>query len=407
MIAARTGAFVRDQSDALMMALGHGATHWVIATVYVVLPFLGKDLGLSYVEIGGLISIFHGSSFLANAGSGAVVDITGRYLTAACLALVLGAAALFAVGIAPGLIWLSAAIVVIGVTNNLWHPAAISLLSQAYPKARGFALSIHTLGATMGDILAPLAAGALMLALTWNQTAMVAAVPVVLVAIVLALVGVTAQAGAGEAESRKTADEGSYLDGLKALAADRGIVLLCVMAGFRSMTQNGLLLFLPLYLVNELGSGPLMVGIAMTGIQAGAIVSGPVAGALSDRIGRRPVVFAGLAATSLLIAAMNATSEAELFIALACLLGCVMFAVRPVIHGWSLDLAPERMSGTVISLLFGTQSAFTFIVPLAGGWIADTYGLSATFYMLTVTIVIAAGLSLLVPQADAARQRVA
>ena len=69
MLQNRAGEIVRNQAAALLLALGHGATHWVLATIYVILPFLGQDLGLSFAQIGGLISIFHAASFLANAGS--------------------------------------------------------------------------------------------------------------------------------------------------------------------------------------------------------------------------------------------------------------------------------------------------------------------------------------------------
>lgn len=396
MLQNRAGEMVRHQAAALLLALGHGATHWVLATIYVILPFLGQDLGLSFAQIGGLISIFHAASFLANAGSGALVDITGRYLTAAWLSLVFGASGLFLFGFASDLILPVVAIVVIGITHNLWHPAAISLLSRTYPAARGFALSIHTLGASVGDILAPTCAGALMLVLGWQSTAMVNALPALIVGGIVAILG-PSLFGGGRVHVERKADDASYLGALKALASDRSIVLLCIMAGFRSMTQNGLMLFLPLYLVNELKAGPMLVGIAMTGIQAGALISGPLAGAMSDKLGRKPVVLICLAGTSIMIAAMNTISQAEAFIAAACLLGFALFAVRPVIHGWALDLAPDRMSGSVISLLFGTQSAFTMLVPLVGGLVADQWGLAATFLLLTVTVMIASLMAVLVP----------
>jgi MFS family permease len=398
MTATDAASRLQRQAPALLMALGHGATHWVLATIYVILPFLGQELGLSFAEIGSLISIFHASSFIANAGSGALVDITGRYLTAAWMSLAFGAAALFCFGFASDLILPVAAIIVIGITHNVWHPAAISLLSRAYPNARGFALSIHTLGASIGDILAPTCAGALMLVLSWQSTAMVNALPALAVAGVVALLGRKLDGG-GRAETTRKPGDASYFGALKGLASNRSIVMLCIMAGFRSMTQNGLMLFLPLYLVNELKAGPMLVGVAMTGIQAGAIVSGPLAGAMSDRLGRKPVVLTCLVATSIMIAFMNTVSDVEPFVAAACLLGFALFAVRPVIHGWALDLASERMSSSVISLLFGTQSAFTMLVPLVGGLIADQWGLAATFLLLTVTVMIAAGMALLVPNA--------
>lgn len=392
------GDHLRGQSAALIMGLGHGATHWIIATVYVLIPFLSKDLGLSYAQAGALVSLFHAAAFIANAGSGAVVDISGRYVRIACISLVVGALALISIGFGSGMSWLIWPIIVIGLTNNLWHPAAISYLSRTYPNTRGFALSLHTLGATMGDILGPLSAGFLLVALSWQSTALVNAMPIFLVAIFIAIVLGRDETATGANHKRSTSTP-TYLAGLKTLATDRSIVLLCLMAGFRSMTQNGLLVFLPLFLVNDLSATSVIVGLAMTAIQAGAIISGPIAGAWSDRIGRQPVVSIGLIGTSILIFVMSMMDGAYTFIAVSAILGFVMFAIRPVIHGWTLDLAPAQMSGSAISLLFGTQSAMTMAVPIVGGVIADQWGLSVVFYILTATISIAALLSFVIPEA--------
>jgi MFS family permease len=73
----------------------------------------------------------------------------------------------------------------------------------------------------------------------------------------------------------------------------------------------------------------------------------------------------------------------------ATLLGLAMFAVRPVIHSWALDLAPDHMGGSMVSLLFGAQSALSALVPLVGGLIADQWGLAAVFYVLAASTLIA------------------
>lgn len=392
------GDRLRGQTAAFMMGLGHAATHWIIATVYVLIPFLAKDLGLSYAQAGALVSLFHAAAFIANAGSGAIVDISGRYVRIACVSLIVGALALISVGFGSDMNWLILPIIVIGLTNNLWHPAAISYLSRTYPNTRGFALSLHTLGATMGDILGPLSAGLLLVILSWQTTALVNALPIFAVAAIIAIALGRDETASG-ANHRQSATGSSYLAGLKTLATNRSIVVLCVMAGFRSMTQNGLLVFLPLYLVNEMNATSVVVGLAMTAIQAGAIVSGPIAGAWSDKIGRQPVVSMGMIGTSILIFAMSMMTGAYAFIAMAAVLGFVMFAIRPVIHGWTLDLAPAHMSGSAISLLFGTQSAMTMAVPIVGGLIADQWGLNAVFYILTATVSIAALMSFMIPEA--------
>ena len=153
-----TGLQWKGQGPAFLVASGHGATHWIIGTFYVLLPYITETLGLSYAQAGGLVTLFHVSAFAANVGSGAVVDIRGRRVLIQCASLVIGAASLMAVGLAHKAVWLIPLVMLIGATNNVWHPAAISYLSQCYPNNRGYALSIHTLGASIGDTIAPVAA---------------------------------------------------------------------------------------------------------------------------------------------------------------------------------------------------------------------------------------------------------
>jgi MFS transporter, FSR family, fosmidomycin resistance protein len=109
----------------------------------------------------------------------------------------------------------------------------------------------------------------------------------------------------------------------------------------------------------------------------------------------------GMIGTSLMILTMSLMTGAYAFIAMSAGLGFVMFAIRPVIHSWTLDLAADRMSGSAISLLFGTQSAMTMLVPIVGGMIADQWGLGTVFYILTATVSIAAIMSFTIPEAKA------
>lgn len=383
-----TGLRWRGQGTAFLVASGHGATHWIIGIFYVLLPYITATLGLSYAQAGGLVTLFHISAFAANAGSGAVVDIGGRRVLIQCASLVIGAASLMAMGLVYQAVWLIPLVVLIGATNNAWHPAAISYLSQCYPDNRGYALSIHTLGASIGDTIAPVAAGAALVWLSWQGTSSLLSLPVFAIAAVL-LIGLKA---AGRENGGK-GDEGSGLSGyfqaVAALARDRAVIWLCAMAGFRSIAQTGLLVFLPLYLVNVLQVSPVVLGFTVMSMQIGAVIAGPMAGIASDRIGRKPVTLICLTAATLMLGVLTLVEGIELFVATVFLLGLAVFAVRPVIQSWALDLAPEKMSGSVMSLLFGAQSAMSALIPLAGGLIADQWGIAAVFYVLGAAMLIA------------------
>ena len=56
------------------------------------------------------------------------------------------------------------------------------------------------------------------------------------------------------------------------------------------------------------------------------------------------------------------------------------------------------MGGSVVSLLFGTQSAFSALVTIVGGLIADQWGLASVFYMLAGTLLAANALCYFLPK---------
>ena len=387
-----TGLEWKGQGTVFLVASGHGGTHWIAATFYLLLPFITRDLGLSYAEAGLLVAVFHLSAFAANFGSGLIVDVTGKRVVYQVASLAVGAAALLGCGGAQGVLWLFLMVVLIGATNNLWHPPAISFLSEHFPRQRGYALSIHALGANVGDALAPLAAGALLVWLSWRATASVSALPVFALAAWIAF-ALTPRDSPRDSHGQRRDAAGSgladYWQDVKGLIGDRLIVHLSLLAGFRTMAQMGLLVFLPLYLADVAGMGPLMMGVTVMALQVGGIFASPIAGAWSDRAGRRPVVLAGLSASTVLIVVLTLIQNDILFIAGVSMLGFVMYAARPVIHSWMMDLAPVKVAASATSVMFGVQAMFVAIIVTVGGAAADRWGLGVVFYLLAASMLIA------------------
>ena len=393
-----TGLPLRENIPITLVGLGHGAIHWTDAVFYLLLPALSTALGLSYTETGALVSVFHFSAFGANFVSGPLVDLSGRRVIFQILSVAVGALALMAMGLATTFFALAGLVVVLGVTSNLWHPPAISFLSNRYPKNRGYALSIHGLGASTGDTVAPLTAGALMAAFGWQQAAEISAVPALAVAVILAVGLMRYETKKAEGTAARGVGLSEYFAGIRSVIANKAILGLCVMSGFRSMTQGGLLAFLPLYLADVMHSGPVMIGIAMAAMQVGGVIATPAAGIWSDRVGRRTVVLAGLSASTVLITSLTFLGSEAAFVAGISLLGFVLYAVRPVVHSWMMDLTPDHLGGSATSLMFGTQSGFSIVMPIIGGMLADQYGLASVFYMLAGTILMTNILTLGLPK---------
>jgi FSR family fosmidomycin resistance protein-like MFS transporter len=127
------------QGPILLLSLGHGATHWIIGTLYILLPLIKDSLGLSYAEAGLFLSAYHVSSFIANFATGLAVDVSGRRVLMQVIALLVGAAAMLVFGLTSTYVILCVMIGLMGAANQAWHPGAISYLADRYAQRRGYA----------------------------------------------------------------------------------------------------------------------------------------------------------------------------------------------------------------------------------------------------------------------------
>jgi MFS family permease len=291
--------------------------------------------------------------------------------------------------------------VLIAAANNLWHPAAMSFLSSEYPKNRAFVLSLHGVGSNIGEAVGPVAAGALLTwsVLGWQSAAYLNAAPALLMGVVFMLF-LLAKDRPVAGGARRGVDLRTYVNGVLAMVRDKAVVGLSVMAGFRSMAQSGLKLYLPFYIVDVLGLPYAYAGIGMTALLLGGMVASPIAGAYSDRIGRRTIISLALGASSVVIVALTFVGNGTAYVIGISLLGFSMFAIRPVIQGWMMDLVPRTMAGSAISLMFSVQAFNSAITPLIGGVLADLYGLTAVFYFLGAVLLLANVVVFLLPKEE-------
>ena len=149
---------------------------------------------------------------------------------------------------------------------------------------------------------------------------------------------------------------GQQFRDLGGLFRNRGLVSLIVVSGVRGMGDRGLLLFLPIYLAEELNMGSFMQGVHLSLLTAAAIVCGPLIGVLSDRIGRKPVMVGVMAVSAVLASLMIVGNSGAALIVLVALLGTVMFSINSLVQAAAMDLGEgKRLEGSLIGLLWGQQ----------------------------------------------------
>jgi MFS family permease len=378
----------RSFREVWLITAGHMMTHWYPATFYLLLPLIGADLGLSFGQIGSILSCQFVAGALSNVPGGMLVDAVARKR-------LLMAAALFWVGI-PYLImgfaqayWmLLVCAALVGIANNLWHPTAIPLLAQSFPRQRGLVVSLHAMGGNLGDAIAPLVVGTMLAVLSWRNVVILNVIPGVAAAVLLLLALGRPQGDTAppHAARRKA---GTILAPLRMLLSNRIVLMLSLGGAVRAMTAATLLTFLPVFLARELGYSSAAIGGCLFALQAAGFAAAPVTGYLSDRMGRRRIIMSSMAMSAVVLIFMAIAGRSPAFVFFVAFLGFFLFAIRAVLQAWLLDATPQDAGGTSIGIMFGTQAVGAAAGPIAGGIIADHYGIMATFYFLAAAIIIA------------------
>lgn len=128
------------------------------------------------------------------------------------------------------------------------------------------------------------------------------------------------------------------------------------------------LVFLAIYLTEVRGLTPAEAGAIVSAYGLGAIAGGPLGGAVSDRIGRRPTLVASLVAGGASMLVLGLVTRTTSITALVT--GLLYEMYRPVVSATVADVVISDDRPRAYGLIYWAVNLGASIAPLLGGFIA-------------------------------------
>jgi FSR family fosmidomycin resistance protein-like MFS transporter len=315
----------------------HAFEHLYAHSIPLLAPIILADLGVSAtfgLLIPAIRSIFGGVSSTVG---GFFVDLYHHRV-----AWVLSASA-FSVGlgyllmsIAPTYFLILAALSLGSIGSAMWHPPALGLLARRFPERRGVFISLHRSMGSIGDAVSPIALGAFLGGiiaweglfswdLPWGPISwrlIVGFSTVIMFTSSVIILILLRRAGGDKPEGVPLQQRFSTnWQGMKDAFRGTGMWAIFSVSAIRGMADRSYVFLVPLYLaylMEKDGYDILdpfvvtMLAFHVALMVIPGIVSGPIIGALSDRIGRKLIIVFVMALTTVLtLAGWSRTLHAE------------------------------------------------------------------------------------------------
>ena len=161
-----------------------------------------------------------------------------------------------------------------------------------------------------------------------------------------------------------------------------GMWSIFTVSAVRGMGDRSLLWVIPFYLKDDLGYGNVSVGFHVALFALPGIVTGPLFGTLSDRIGRKPITMFIMAVTGVITLAIVMLGGGWGLTVMVFLFGVFIFTVNSLTQAAAIDVAEGKgLEGSFIGLMWGSNAFFGAMASIAAGGLAEFAGWASALYL--------------------------
>jgi len=376
----------RFQTDGVLtISAGHAVHDTYTAFLAPLLPAFIANLALSKTEA-GLLSVFMQGPSLFQPFIGHLADrVSLRYLV--ILAPSVTAAMMSLLGVAPGYGVLALFLMVAGLSSASLHAVAPVIAGNLSGRNLGRGMGFWMVGGELGRTLGPIVIVSAVRLLGLEGT------PWLMIGGFLASALLYVRLKDVPMQPTNAGQGLPWRQALRSMGP-----LLLPLAGIivaRSFMVRSLTTFLPTFLSEE-GADLWLAGASLSLLEAGGVVGALLEGTMSDRLGRRLVLFISMLTAPFLMFAFL-TTDGWLKFPLLLVMGFTALSVTPVIMALVQESFPENRA-----LANGVYMSFSFIlgsaVVVALGALGDLFGLRLAFTASAVITLLGLPLILLLPK---------
>jgi len=350
----------------LTISAGHATHDTYTAFLYPLLPVFIENLALSKTEA-GLLTVFMQGPSLVQPFIGHLADrVSLRYLV--ILAPAVTATMMSLLGVAPNYGLLALLLVVTGVSSATLHAVAPVMAGRLSGRNLGRGMGFWMVGGELGRALGPIIIVTVIRFLGLEST------PWLMVGGMLASVALYLRLRDVPGRPPNTGEGLPWRHALRAMGPL--LVPLVVIIVVRSFMSSVLTTYLPVFLTEE-GTELWFAGVSLSVLEAAGVVGALLGGTLSDRLGRRTILFISLFATPLLMFVFLA-ADGWIRFPLLLAMGLTALSVSPVIMALVQESFPENRAlanGVYMAVSFLLSSGVVVVV----GAMGDFWGMHLTF----------------------------
>ncbi len=408
--------------DLTLVSAAHAVIHAISVLMPLIYPIIQVEYHLTYTQIGLIVAV-------PNIVGGLIQILFGLLSRYILRKVMLGVGNIFVgistffTGTITGFWSLMTWSMLTRIAGAPQHPVGSSYLTDRYGRKRhGYALAWHVAGGNIGTLAVPLIAGPLLGIWGWRPVLYLAALPGILFGIAILILvnehglldkrakpaefSETSGNQQGKVQSSPAQGERSSMSStLKTMFAplrNRTLVVIMLVsiiaAGGRGL--GNVTTYVPLYLQNTLHLSRGTVSVFFTILLAGSVLGPLLGGRLSDRLGRRLMLFIFYGAsclTILLFLVLAAPGRPLIFVPIALLLmGFAIYAESPLLQAYLADTASPAMRDTAFGLYFALAFGIGSIWSAVLGWMIDHFGFGAAFWTMALSFLAAGALLLFI-----------